>query len=357
MRILIVGAGIGGLAAAQGLLADGHHVTVFEQAPALPAGGAAVTIGLTLVGAGRRIHTLEARGSTGRSLAVLDVTTLAGRSGTPAVTLPRRLLLDRLSADLPSGAVRLGARCAGVSTVDGKARARFANGSVAEGDVLIGADGRHSTVRAALSLEGPADPTGWATWQGLSPIPIELTAGRLAVTITGPEGGCGLMPAGEGLLHWWFNVPWTPDGVPPSSPVAELRRRFGGWQDPVPQVLAAVSDEDVELFPHHRYQIHDDWGRGLCTLLGDSVPAMPSLLAQGPSQALEDAWLLVRSLRTTPADAPRALRDYEQARRRRVAVGSWPAAPGLQESSQPVGQVPPSAHSAFATAIGHCSAT
>jgi FAD-dependent urate hydroxylase len=331
MRVIVIGAGVGGLAAAQGLLANGHQVTVFEEAPALRTSGAAVTIwpnggavltdlGLTLVGAGRRIHSLEARSSNGQLLAVVDVTKLAGRLGAPVVTLPRRLLLDRLSADLPAGVVRFGARCIGASSSDGKAQARFEDGGTAEGDVLIGADGRHSAVREALSLGEPAVPTGKATWQGLSPIPIDLTAGRLAVTIAGPEGECGFMPAGEGLLQWWFDVPWTPDDAPPASPMAELRRRFGGWPDPVPQVLAAASDEDVELFPHYRHRVPSLWGQGPCTLLGDSVHAMPSPPAQGASRALEDAWLLVRSLRTSPTDAPQALRDYEQAHRRRAAA-------------------------------------
>lgn len=356
MRVLIVGAGVGGLAAAQGLVADGHQVTVFEQAPVLPRGGAAVTIwpnggtaladlGLTLVGAGRRIHSLEARSSTGRALAVVDVAKLAERLGAPVVTLPRRLLLDRLSADLPAGVVRFRARCVGVSAADGRAQARFADGSTAEGDVLIGADGRHSAVREALFVGEPAVPTGKATWQGLSPIPIDLTAGRLAVTVAGPEGDCGLMPAGEGLLQWWFDVSWTPDEVPPESPMAELRRRFGDWPDPVPQVLAAVSDEDVELFPHYRHRVPSVWGQGPCTLLGDSVHAMPPLLAQGASQALEDACLLVRSLRASPADLPRALRGYERARRRRVAAVSWLAtrSPAQQEGSLKIlGRIPES---------------
>jgi FAD-dependent urate hydroxylase len=147
------------------------------------------------------------------------------------------------------------------------------------------------------------------------------------------------MPAGEGLLHWWFDVPWSPDETPPGSPVAELRRRFGGWLDPVPQVLAALNDDDAEPFPHYRHPnyLHPidrhpndrhpndrhpndpDWGQGLCTLVGDFVPASPSLPEQGASRALEDAWQLVRSIRTSPADARQALHDYERARRHRAA--------------------------------------
>jgi 2-polyprenyl-6-methoxyphenol hydroxylase-like FAD-dependent oxidoreductase len=331
-----------------------------------------------------------------------------------------------LSADLPAGVLRFGARCIGISTLEGTSRtrfaggmvqARFADGSTAEGDLLIEADGHHAEVRAALSPDRPvmptgtatwqgpspastgtatspdpspaptgnstwqdpnppsiptrtatsqdpspapansasqqgsspiptgtgtatsqrpsplptstsqdsnSTPTGTATWQGLSSVPIDLTAGNLGVTITGPEGECGLMPAGEGLLHWWFDVPWSPYEAPPGSPVAELRRRFGGWQDPVPQVLAALNDDDAELFPHYqhpidRHPIDLDWGQGLCTLVGNSVPASPSLPGQGASRALGDAWQLVRSIRTSPADARRALRDYERARLHRAA--------------------------------------
>ena len=365
MRVLIVGAGVGGLAAAQGLVADGHDVTVFERAPVLPRGGAAVTIwpgggkaladlGLTLVGAGRRIHALETRTGTSRPPTTVDLAEFTGRPGAPVVALPRRVLLDRLSADLPAGVVRFRARFIGLSVAGERVVARFEDGSTADGDVLIGADGRHSAVRAALGAGEPAVPTGRATWQGLSAVPIDLTAGRVAVTIAGPEGDCGLIPAGEGLLHWWFDVPWTPGEAPPAAPVAELRRRFGGWADPVPQVLAALRDEDAELFPHYRHRApagreRGDQGQGQeqgpCTLVGDSVPTMPPLPAQGASRALEDACLLVRSLRAAPADVPQALRDYEQARRSRPAGISWPPtrSPGRREDASKIfGRIPES---------------
>ncbi|MGI8328379.1 FAD-dependent oxidoreductase [Actinomadura scrupuli] len=383
MRVLIVGAGVGGLAAAQGLVADGHDVTVFERAPALPRGGAAVTIwpgggtalaglGLTLVGAGRRIHTLEVRSSTGRPAATVGLAELTGRPGAPVVALPLRLLLDRLSADLPAEVVRFRTRFVGLSVTGERVVARFEDGSTTEGDLLIGADGRHSAVRAALGAGEPAVPTGRATWQGLSPVPIDLTDGRLAVTITGPEGDCGLMPAGEGLLHWWFDVPWTPGEAPPAAPVAELRRRFGGWADPLPQVLAALRDEDAELFPHHPHRapggraqdVQGQPGQRLCTLVGDSVATTPPVPAQGASEALEDAWQLVRSLRTAPADVPRALRGYEQARRSRPARISWPptrATARREDSLKIFGRIPESfaawGHGAFFKAVGDHPAT
>ena len=324
MRVLIVGAGVGGLAAARVLGADGHDVSVFEQAAALRDGGAAVTLwsngtgilgelGVSLDGVGGHIDVLEQRDYRGRVLASVDVARSATHYGQSNICLPRRRLLERLAEGLPPAVVRYGRDCTAATRDGAGVRVDFADGGRETGDLLIGADGRGSVIRDVLWGRDPAEPSGWATWQGVTAIESEVTASRRGVMFVGPAGLCGLMPAGEGLLQWWFDQRWTPETPEPASAIAALRERFGGWPAPVRQVLDAVGDDDVGFFPHFRHAVPPTWGTGLMTLIGDAAHSMPPTRAQGANQALEDAWALAASLRQG-GDVAGALRRYERAR-------------------------------------------
>jgi FAD-dependent urate hydroxylase len=336
VRALIIGAGVGGLAAARALLADGHEVAVFEQASALRDGGAAVTLWsngtgilselkVSLDHAGAPVEVMEQRDSRGRLLLAVDVGRSAAHYGHPHVCLPRRRLLERLADGLPPAMVSYGRACAGFTQDEAGVRVDFADGSLATGDVLIGADGRNSVIRDALWGGDPAEPSGWATWQGVTALPHPFIAPGHGVLFTGPAGLCGLMPAGEGLLQWWFDQRWTPETPLPSSPVAALRARFGDWAAPVREVLAAVTDQDAGFFPHYRHAVPATWGAGPVTLVGDAAHSMPPTRAQGANQALEDAWALAAALRQG-GNAVDALRSYEHTRSRTAAFVARQAA-------------------------------
>jgi FAD-dependent urate hydroxylase len=180
-------------------------------------------------------------------------------------------------------------------------------------DALVGADGYRSAVRRAVLDDGAASRNGWVSWQGLTRALPSLAGGMQARCVVGPAGLCGLMPAGNGLLQWWFDVP-----VPAERPVIEwLRTRFAAYVGPVAELLAVLTEDDIQEFPHVLHRVPSVWGTGPSTLLGDAAHAFPPSQAQGANQALEDAWLLRRAL-SSGHEPSTALRRYERVRSRRV---------------------------------------
>jgi FAD-dependent urate hydroxylase len=340
LRILVVGAGVGGISIARGLLRDGHDVTVFDRRPDVTPGGGAVTIwsngatvlrqlGVDMDGAGQLLSTLRVVTSTGRPVATLDLTAIVDRMGAPVRMVPRRVLLERLLEGFPTDRIWCNARAVGVVSTQNGVRLEFEDGSFAEGDLLIGADGLHSMVRDIVGAQS-AEPTGWCSWQGLVTLP-HVADKHVAQMIIGEHGSLGLWPAGGSDVQWWFDLPWSPDFVRPGRPIEMIRSNFKGWSDSVDRVLATLTDEDLARspFPHFRHPIPRS-GQGAVTLLGDAAHTMPPTLAQGTNQALLDTMVLCKSLsdfrkgpKGSNRDLSSALRRYENTRRRKVKAVSW----------------------------------
>ncbi len=333
LRILVVGAGVSGISVARGLLRDGHDVTVFDQRPNTTAGGGAVTIwsngatvleqlGVDMVGAGQQLSTVRVTTSTRRPLATMDLDAMVKRLGAPVRMVPRRILLQRLLDGFPAGRIRANSRAVRVGETSDGVRVEFEDGSSADGDVLIGADGLHSMVRGVLGAP-PATPTGWCSWQGLATL-TEVADPHVAVMMIGPHGNLGMWPAGGTDVQWWFDLPWSPDFLRPRRPLEMIRSHFTGWSARVDEILQTLTDDDLapSPFPHYRHPIPGP-GRGAVTLLGDAAHAMAPTLAQGTNQALLDTMVLRKTLRESNGDISAALRRYEDTRRRKVKAVSW----------------------------------
>ena len=220
LRILVVGAGVGGISIARGLLRDGHDVTVFEQRPDMRPGGGAVTIwsngstvleqlGVDMDGAGQLLSTVRITTSTGRPLANIDLTAIVDRLGGPVRMVPRRVLLDRLlegfsgrshPMQLPCGRRGRYAR-RGADRVRGRQFGRRGSVDRCGWSALKGSRYRR--------CGRPAKPTGWCSWQGLITLP-DITDKDVALQVIGEHGNLGLWPAGGSDLQWWFDLPWTP---------------------------------------------------------------------------------------------------------------------------------------------------
>ncbi|MGW7819704.1 FAD-dependent monooxygenase [Streptomyces puniciscabiei] len=304
-RAIVIGGGIGGLAAAAALHRRGWDVTVLERARSLEPVGAAISLApnalraLDVLGIGEEIRDLAAwqgdgglRTPGGRWLSRTSAEAAAARFGGPLVLLPRATLVDRLAALLPPGAVRTAAAASLADPGDHRRPARVSIGDdeLAAG-LVVGADGINSRVRGALF---PAHPgpvyAGFTTWRVL----IEVPGVTFASHETWGRGRIwGTHPLKDGRVYAYAAAMTPAGGRAPDDEKAELLRLFGDWHDPIPAVLAAARPEDVLRHDvHHIVTPLPAHHSGRVALLGDAAHAMPPTLGQGGNQAIEDAVVL-----------------------------------------------------------------
>lgn len=329
---LVLGAGVGGLAAALALCRLGADAQVVEQAPAISEAGAGLQIspngvrvlralGLDPNTLGMRAEAVELHDMRGR---------LVTRMALPAA--PGFFLCHR--ADLVAGLAGALHACGGRVELaqridqlalgdDGAVEMRNALGERRRAALLIGADGLHSVVRGALN--GPATPvfTGQVAWRAL--LPGEGAGERPVVQVfMGPGRHLVSYPLRGGALrnivaveerNRWATEDWNHYDDP-----GAMHRAFSGFGGPVPGWLQAV--REVLLWGLFRHPVAANWHdpAGRVAILGDAAhPTLP-FLAQGANMALEDAWVLAAALAAQPGDSAAAMARYQSLRAARCAA-------------------------------------
>lgn len=320
-RVIIVGGGIGGLSVAIALRRGGHEPVVLERAPRLEAVGAGITLFANAMNALARLGVAEAISAAGCPASRSAILTSDGRELTTlspdllqgAVAIHRADLQDALLG--AAGEVRLGAEVTSVDQDADGVVVHAADGSQERGDLLIGADGMWSLVRASIA---PARPryAGYTAWRGISP--VSINAGRLSES-WGAGERFGLVDIGS--RTYWFATANVPEGEAddPSQRKAQLVRRFTGWHPPIETVLEATPDGAILRNDVYFLDPLRRWSEGRLVLLGDAAHATTPGVGQGAAMAIEDALVLAEQL-TASDDLAAGLARYESIRRPRTEL-------------------------------------
>jgi salicylate hydroxylase len=340
-KVAIVGAGIGGLAAALALHRRGIETAVYEQSAELGEIGAGLNLRPNALKAFRHLGMetdaialgYQADFQTVRSWRSGRVIArqsrkagFAERFGASMLTIHRADLLAIFARALPDRLFHLGMACTGIDAIGA---ARFADGTTIEADIVVGADGLHSVVRETLF--GPSAPhfTGCVCWRGL--VPIELAPRSLnpadMTAWWGPHGHVVHYPVRRGeLINFVAHIDsdaWTEESWTRECDRSELEETYARWNDGLRELFR--SSERYYKWALYDRDPLERWSDGHATLLGDAAHPMLPYLGQGACMAIEDGCVLAAVVAAMPDDAVGALRYYENLRlprTRRAQLGS-----------------------------------
>jgi 2-polyprenyl-6-methoxyphenol hydroxylase-like FAD-dependent oxidoreductase len=335
LRVAVIGAGIGGLTVSAALARAGVAGTIYEQATRLTEVGAGIQMSPN---ATRLLHGLGLTAQLGAAAVAPDAVemrrwqdnTVLGRSelgvrcaqryGAPYYTLHRgdlhRTLLGLVRR--AGGAIHLGRRCIAVSEHDDHVQLRFADGSLVEADLVIGADGIHSVTRQAVCPDQVLR-SRLTVHRGLVParrLPHVRTPPRVVIWL-GPGQHCVCYPT-SGHINVVASMSAGIHPVGALGSATELLAAYTGWHPVVLEILSAL--DEVRRWPVQELAAPACWHTERIVLLGDAAHAMLPFGAQGGNQAIEDAVALATCLRgATGGQIPAALRCYAQVRTQRLA--------------------------------------
>lgn len=337
MKIGIIGGGIGGTATACALLRKGFDVTIFEQALGFGEVGAGVQVTpnavKAIMGMGLEKDLMRAafypqavsgrHWQTGRENFRIDLgSDFRAHYGAPFVHIHRADLLEVFVSNIPAGIAQFGKRCTGIANTATGAKAAFADGSMFEADLIIGADGVRSVVREAIFGAGDLRWTGHQCYRALVP-----TGG--VVDYVAPESSFWMGPKAHVVTYYVkggeaVNIvavteasEWVTESWSTRVTCEEMLSDFQGWHLDLQKLFQGVTDVyNWGLFDRDPMTT---WTQGAITLLGDACHPMLPFLSQGAAMAIEDAYVLAEALDRAPRDLAAALASYEAERIPRTA--------------------------------------
>ncbi|WOD41605.1 FAD-dependent urate hydroxylase HpxO [Nodosilinea sp. E11] len=334
LKVVIIGAGIGGLTTGIAMQQAGYQVEIYDRAQELRPAGAGISLwsngvkvlnklglGEKLAAIGGEMNAMEYRSHTDEPLSYVDLHPLFERVGQRPYPVARTDLQTMLLDAFGPEQVHLGRHCVGVEQDETSATAIFENGERISGDLVVGADGIHSAVRA--DVVGHCVDRRYAryvNWNGLVKADPELCKKDLWVLYVGDSKRASMMPVGGDRFYFFFGAPMAEGtAVAPPDRRDELAQIFQGWPTPVQKLIQAIDPEQTNRLEIGDIDPLERLVKGRVALLGDSAHATTPTLGQGGCQAIEDAEVLTRYLTTTNLGVADALQRYEAARKERTA--------------------------------------
>ncbi|MEL7072020.1 MAG: FAD-dependent urate hydroxylase HpxO [Cyanobacteria bacterium J06581_3] len=334
LKVIIIGAGIGGLTTGIALKQAGYEVSIYERVSKLRPAGAGISLwsngvkvlnrlglGDEMAAIGGQMNRMEYRSHRDESLTNIDLRPLFGTVGQRPYPVARTDLQEMLLAAFGPKNVHLSMKCTAVEQTEENATAIFEDGSRVTGDLIVAADGIHSIIRAhilgkSLSLRY----AGYVNWNGLVPTDPALCEADNWVLYVGEGKRASMMPVGGDRFYYFFGVP-VPIG---SSTELEDRRKelasyFAGWPQPVQTLIKTLDPTESNRLEISDIDPPERLVKGRIALLGDAAHATTPTLGQGGCQAMEDALVLSQFLMTTNISVADALKRYEQVRKPRTA--------------------------------------
>ena len=334
LKVIIIGAGIGGLTAGIALKQAGYEVSIYDRVSKLRPAGAGISLwsngvkvlnrlglGDKMAAIGGEMNRMEYRSHRDEPLSDVDLKPLFDKVGQRPYPVARTDLQEMLLSSFGPENVHLGMKCTAVEQTEETATATFEDGSRVTGDVIVSADGIRSVCRSyVLGRTLPLRYAGYVNWNGLVPADPALCEADNWVLYVGEGKRASMMPVGGDRFYYFFGVP-IPIGsqTEPENRRAELASYFEGWPKPVQTLI-----ERLDPMASNRLEISDidppeRLVKGRIALLGDAAHATTPTLGQGGCQAMEDALVLAQFLMTTNISVADALERYEQARKDRTA--------------------------------------
>jgi 6-hydroxynicotinate 3-monooxygenase len=338
MRIAIIGAGLGGTTLAAFLQRAGYQVTLYEQATSLARIGAGINLGpnvtriLRHLGIGDRCERTGVipRGrysrewDTGAITFDIPVREFSGHYGAPHLTMHRGDLQDALTSTIEPGSIQFGKRLLELDEFGDMVRLNFADGTSADADMVIGADGINSRVREILL--GPEQPIYTGTVAYRSIFPRALVGDMEIADHTkwwGPDRHIlfYFLTASRDEIYFVTGVPeadWGSDSFAPmAADMDVVRATFAGFHPEVRTILAACPA--ATRWPILERLPFPLWSRGRVVLLGDACHPMAPNMGQGAAMAIEDAAVLARCVTDGDGDCAAIFAAYQSLRFERTA--------------------------------------
>jgi FAD-dependent urate hydroxylase len=332
LKVVIIGAGIGGLTAGIALQQAGYQVEIYDRVAQLRPAGAGISmwsngvkvmnrlgLGDKMAKIGGQMNQMQYRSLTGDLLSQIDLYPLIEQVGQRPYPVARTDL-QQLLIDGFAGNIKLNSKCIGLEQDEQSATAIFENGHRATADLIVAADGVRSLLRnQLLGQEIQPRYAGYVNWNGLVPVSDDLGAGNTWTLYVGEHKRASMMPVGDDRFYFFFDVPLPKETpVHPDGIRAELTGYFQGWCQPVQTLIQRLDADRTNRIEIHDVGPLDRFVQGRVALLGDAAHTATPDLGQGGCQALEDAEVLTRYLVTTNLSVADALKRYEAERQERT---------------------------------------